>query len=379
MSENIKNIYIRETETRSTPKPHIVYRVEVHAEVRTWSIWKRYSEFDELNDKLVRLFPNNPPPFEIPAKHYFQSTLGNPVLVEERRRGLEDYLNGILFHKDACWRETEDWKEFLSIPTGRPLDTTTMYSSESWLDEYHQVQAITKEIRSLINRRETHIARNEVQASHNCSVQAKKSLTTLGVRTSQLESGLIGLAKGTGRDGRIMSEGELRRRQDLLNDLKDEKDTLTKLVLAHRPDINKVTKPASSVDRAALFRAPVRQRSLPAIGNNGIGVSANDSSIVQKAPASRRVFGNSRAMTVETEATRGLDNKGLVELQKQTMEDQDRHAEQFSAVLNRHKHIGIAIGQELEIQNRMLSELSENVDQTASKLRVATKKLNAIR
>ncbi|CAG8703260.1 27458_t:CDS:2 [Dentiscutata erythropus] len=365
MSENIKNLYVRETETRNEPKPHIVYRVEVHAEVRTWSIWKRYSEFDELNDKFIRLFPNNPPPFEIPAKHIFQSTLGNPVLVEERRRGLEDYLRGILFHKDDRWRETEEWKEFLSIPTGRPLDTTTMYSSESWLDEYHQVQALTKEIRSLINRRETHIARNEVQASHNCSVQAKKSLTTLGVRTSQLESGLIGLAKGTGRDGKIMSEGELRRRQDLLNDLKDEKDTLTKLVMANRPDINKATKPASSVDRAALFRTPSRQHSHP--------------QVFQKAPpTSRRVFGNTRAMTVmpaETEVTRGLDNEGLVELQRKTMEDQDRHAEQFSSILNRHKHIGVAIGQELEFQNRLLTELSENVDQTANKLRIRLKLL----
>ncbi|RIB17515.1 Phox homologous domain-containing protein [Gigaspora rosea] len=367
MSENIKNLYVRETETRNEPKPHIVYRVEVHAEVRTWSIWKRYSEFDELNDKFIRLFPNNPPPYEMPAKHFFQSTLGNPVLVEERRRGLEEYLRGILFNKDDRWRETEDWKEFLSVPTGRPLDTTTMYSSESWLDEYQQVQALTKEIRSLINRRETHIARNEVQASHNCSVQAKKNLTTLGVRTSQLESGLIGLAKGTGRDGRIMSEGELRRRQDLLNELKDEKDTLTKLVMANRPDINKAMKPASSVDRANLFRAPSKQNSHPPV--------------FQKAPTSRRVFGNNRSMTVmpaETEVTRGLDNEGLVELQRKTMEDQDRHAEQFSAILNRHKHIGIAIGQEIEIQNRLLTELNENVDQTANKLRVATKKIEKI-
>jgi regulator of vacuolar morphogenesis len=101
-------------------------------------IWKRYSEFDELNDKLVRLFPNNPPPYEMPVKHYFQSTLGNPVLVEERRRGLEEFLRGILFHKDDRWRETDEWKEFLAIPTGRSLDASTMYTSESWIDEHNQ-------------------------------------------------------------------------------------------------------------------------------------------------------------------------------------------------------------------------------------------------
>ncbi|CAG8472760.1 9923_t:CDS:2 [Diversispora eburnea] len=360
MNEGIQNIYIRDTETRNTPKPHIVYRVEVHAAVRTWSIWKRYSEFEELNYKLVRIFPLNPPPYEMPVKHYFQSTLGNPALVEERRRGLEEFLRGILFHKDDRWRETDEWKEFLAIPTGRPLDASAMYTSESWLDECNQAQSITKEIRSLLNRRETHIARNEVQASHNCGVQAKKNLTTLGVRVSQLESGLIGLAKGTGRDRKTMSEGELRRRQDILNDLKDEKDTLTKLVLANRPDISKSTTPASSGDRASLFRQPVQP-------------------ISKRAPPSRRVFGNTRALPAETELTRGLDNEGLVNLQKTTMEDQERHVEQFSAILSRHKQLGLAIGQELEIQNQMLSELDEGIDQTSSKLRFTTRKMNSIK
>ncbi|CAG8704019.1 17828_t:CDS:1, partial [Acaulospora morrowiae] len=332
-------------------------------------------EFDELNDKLIRLFPNNPPPCEMPAKHYFQSTLGNPVLVEERRRGLEEFLRGILFHKDDRWRETDEWKEFLAIPTGRSLDATTMYTSESWLDEYNQVQSMTKEIRSFLNRRETHIINNEVQASHNCGVQAKKSLATLGVRVSQLESGLTGLAKGMGRDGKVMPEGELRRRQDLLNDLKDEKDMLNKLVLANRPDISKATTPASSVDRAALFRQqPSRQRTLPQQpGRFGNNISKG----INGPPPSRRVFGNSRMMPAETEVTRGLDNEGLVNLQRQTMEDQEHHVEQFSAILSRHKQIGLAIGQELDIQNQMLSEL--DVDQTASKLRFATRKLNSIK
>ncbi|CAB5118791.1 unnamed protein product [Rhizophagus irregularis] len=132
MIENIQNIYVRDTETRLNPKPHIVYKVEVNAAVRTC----------------------NPPPFEMPAKHYFQSTLGNPVLVEERRRGLEDYLRGILFHKDDRYRETDEWRDFLAIPTGRLLDAASMYTSETWLDEYNEVQAKAKEIRSLLNKRE---------------------------------------------------------------------------------------------------------------------------------------------------------------------------------------------------------------------------------
>nr|CAG8446066.1 12715_t:CDS:2 [Entrophospora candida] len=372
--EGIQSICIKNTETRQSPKPHVVYRVEVQAAVRTWTIWKRYSEFDELNDKLSRLFPNNLPPCEIPGKNYFQSTLGNPILIEERRRGLEEYLKAILSHRDDRWRETDEWKAFLAIPTGRSIDPINMYTFESWLDEFQQVQALAKEIRSHLNRRETHIAKNEVQASHNCSLQAKKCLATLGVRASQLESGLTGLAKGSGRDGKVMSEGELRRRQDMLNDLKDEKDTLAKLVLANRPDYSKATTPASSIDRAALFRQPIRQRSSPQLGKfggsaimdtpaNGNGLATSPTSSIltnsQTNLSSRRVFGNARATPAETEQTRGLDNEGLVKLQKQAMEDQDRHVEQFTAILNRQKHIGLAINNELEIQNQLLTELDE--------------------
>ncbi|CAG8489203.1 15917_t:CDS:1 [Funneliformis caledonium] len=379
MIESIQNIYIRNIETRDTPKPHTVYRVEVNAAVRTWSVWKRYSEFDELNDKLIRLFPSNPPPFEIPVKHYFQSTLGNPVLVEERRRGLEDYLRGILFHKDDRWRETDEWREFLAIPTGRSLDSASLYTSESWLDEYNDVQAKAKEIRSLLNKRETHIARNEVQLSHNFNLQAKKNLTLLGMRVSQLDAGLRGLAEGNGKDGKVMSEGELRRRQDMLTETKEEKDTLTKLVLTSRTDISKATTPASSVDRSALFRQPFKQTPI----NKGmVGKNNNDgiSSKVAPVTPSRRVFGNNRStMPTETEQTRGLDNDGLVNLQKQTMEDQDHHVEQFSAILSRHKHIGLAIGQELDYQNQLLTELDGDLERTSDKLRFTSRKMNSIK
>ncbi|CAI2165628.1 13755_t:CDS:1 [Funneliformis geosporum] len=372
MIENIQNIYIRNIETRDTPKLHTVYRVEVNAAVRTWSVWKRYSEFDELNDKLIRLFPSNPPPYEMPAKHYFQSTLGNPVLVEERRRGLEDYLRGILFHKDDRWRETDEWREFLAIPTGRPLDPASNYTSESWLDEYNNIQAKAKEIRSLLNKRETHIARNEVQLSHNFNLQAKKNLTYLGVRVSQLDSGLRGLAEGNGKDGKVMSEGELRRRQDMLTEIKEEKDTLTKLVLTTRTDISKAATPASSVDRSALFRQPINR---VMVGNNN-GIPSKVSPVTP----SRRVFGNNRStMPTETEQTRGLDNDGLVNLQKQTMEDQDHHVEQFSAILSRHKHIGLAIGQELDYQNQLLTELDGDLERTSDKLKFTSRKMNSIK
>ena len=376
MSETIRSVRIRDTARRSSPKTHVVYEIEVRAAVRTWTIWKRYSEFEDLYKKFIRLFPNHTPPMDLPAKHFLQSTLGSPVLIEERKRGLEEFLQSILSDQDDRWRETDEWKEFLAIPTGKPLDALSMYTSESWLDGFNQAQTIAKDIRSLLNRRQTHIGHSEVAASHNCSLQAKKSLTLLNSRVASLEAGLQGLAKGSGRDGLMMSEGELRRRTDMINDLKDEKDTLQKLVLASRPDSHNLSS-ASSVDRNALLRQPVRQRSSPQLGRTN-GPAANSVTGAVK-PTSRRVFGNVSATPQETEQTRGLDNQGLVKLQQQAMVNQDDHVEQFSAILNRQRHIGIAISQELEMQNSMLQELDEQVDTTTGKLKHVSKKISTIK
>jgi regulator of vacuolar morphogenesis len=238
------------------------------------------------------------------------------------------------------------------------------------------VQAKAKEIRSLLNKREIHITHNEVQLSHNYNLQAKKNLTFLGTRVIKLETGLKGLAEGSGKDGKIMSDGEIRRRQDMLSELKEEKDTLTKLVLATRTDISKAATPASSMDRAALFKQPDKSMNKGIVGN---GNSNGTPPKASATPSSRRVFGNSRAMPAETEQTRGLDNEGLIKLQQQTMEDQDQHVEQFSAILSRHKHIGLAIGQELDYQNQLLNELDADLDRTSDKLRFTTRKMNSIK
>ncbi|KAI9489971.1 Phox homologous domain-containing protein [Zychaea mexicana] len=348
MTEVIQAIFIRETETRSHPKPHTVYQVQVHAAVRNWIIWKRYSEFAKLNSTLTALFPKHPPPVPLPGKSIFPSTFSSLDKIQERRRGLEDYLRGILSSRDDRWRQTDAWREFLGVPSGRPLDATTMYTSENWLDEYNEMTSTAREIRSLINKRGAHAARNEISASHNCTMQAKKLLLLLSTRLSNLESGLSGLAMGTGIGGEgSMAEGELRRRQDMLYTLKNEKDTLLKLV-------NTAT--------TSFQRPQQQQRQQSQRGTNG------------------RAFGaQAKALMNETEETRGLDNEGLMQYQQQVMQDQDQQVEQFSAILARQRQLGLAIGDELETQNEVLDELDTGVDRTNVKLKFAKKKLGAIK
>ncbi|RUO97154.1 hypothetical protein BC936DRAFT_140890 [Jimgerdemannia flammicorona] len=385
MSEVIQALFIRTTETRQDPKPHTVYCVQVQGPVRTWSLWKRYSEFDHLHTQFLRLFPKNPPPLNLPQKSIFQSTLNNPPLIEDRRRGLEAYLRGILSSRDDRWRESNVWKEFLSIPTGRPLDTASMYTSESWLDEFREMQTSAREIRSHLNRRETHLARNEISASHNCTMQAKKLLVSLQSRIANLESGLQGLAKGAGASiGSPMSEGELRRRQDMLSELKDEKETLMKLANTGRQETLLYDRRAllndseTSASSSGDYGFPIFSSSSSLLSNNG---TLNGRSPPKPAATSRRVFGNVNlsAAPKETEVTRGLDNGGLITLQQQMMEDQDQQIEQFSSILARQKHVGMAIEQELETQIQLLDELVPSVDRTQGKLKFTQKRLNKIK
>ncbi|KAF7729717.1 hypothetical protein EC973_003795 [Apophysomyces ossiformis] len=380
MTEVIQAIYIRDTETRNQPKPHTVYKIEVHAAVRNWTVWKRYSDFTKLDVQFHSIFPKHPPPTRLPSKRYFPSTFSDPDKIDNRRRGLEDYLRSILSSRDDRWRQTEVWKDFLSIPSGRPLDAATMYTSSMWLDEYNALANTAQEIRSLVNRRGTHIARNEISESHNCMVQAKKLLLTLTTRLGNLEAGLTGLANGTANEPGVMSEGELRRRQDMLGTLKEEKETLVKLISTGRQErelLYSHEAPQSNTgDRNALLESkPTEAHNY---GFPQVTVKRNQ----QNGTIGRgRVFGAAAKaeLAKETETTRGLDNEGLLAYQQQVMTDQDQQVEQFSAILSRQKQLGMAISHELETHNQLLEELDGDVGRTQTKLKFSQKKLSKMK
>lgn len=394
MAEVIQAIYIRETETRQQPKAHTVYRVEVHAAVRNWVVWKRYSEFSKLHQRLSSIYPKNPPPAPLPGKRFFPSTFSDPAKIEERRRGLEDYLRGILSSRDDRWRQTDVWKEFLSIPSGRPLDPSALYTSETWLDEYNAMTNTARDIRSLINKRSTHVARNEISASHNCTVHAKKQLMTLSARLSNLEQGLTLLAGGAGyaTEGHVMANGELRRRQDMVCTLKDEKDALFVLVSTGRPEQDLLYRQPESAanskrhagDRKALLdssdhNSPEKERDTTADPSPRYQPQRQQPTQPRPGRAFGAAAAKSMAMARETEQTRGMDNEGLMHYQQQIMADQDEQVEQFNAILARQKQVGIAIGDELETQNQVLDELDSDVGRTHTKLKFAKKKLGTIK
>jgi len=72
---------------------HTVYEVEVTApDGASWAMHKRYSEVRELHDTLRLWLQDKLPP--IPGRRLFGNH--DPIFIEERRLGLQRYLNGTL-------------------------------------------------------------------------------------------------------------------------------------------------------------------------------------------------------------------------------------------------------------------------------------------
>ncbi|KAG6850500.1 hypothetical protein H0H93_012501 [Arthromyces matolae] len=343
-------VYIRGYEGRSDPKPHIVYRIEIQAHVRSWQMWRRYSEFYDLHIELTKAV-GCPPPASLPPKHKFSFIRSHTdtKLLDERRLGLESYLRAILSAKEDQWRESFPFREFLGIPVSRQgVGPPTQFSAATWLDEHIELQTRIRTIRADINKRDALSDRGDVGGSHKANVAAKAKLAGLSTRMLTLEKGLEGL----GLSG--MSEGELQRRNDMIARLRDDHEKLMRMVTVARQN---------SRSSAGALNAPVPESDREAL------LSTNAAKPVT------RVFG---AQPKETEETRPLDDHGIFALRQVHMDEQDQQLAELSAVLRRQKQLGIAIGHEIGSQIELLDDLSNEVDRVGGKLTATNRQLNRL-
>lgn len=354
----IQSVRIRGHEERSEPKKHVVYRIEVQASVRAWTVWRRYSEFDDLYTELTKS-TGSEPPCPLPPKRSLSllQRKNDSKLLEERERGLEDFLRAVIGSKNDKWREDYAFKQFLGVPAGKQNGVEggapSEFTSASWLDEHMDLQNRVRDIRADINKRDALSERGDIMLSHNTNAQARKKLAGVLHRLGTLANGLTPLAMSG------LSEGEIQRRTDMITRLQDDCEKLSKMIVASRTSAARqfAVAPsddaaASSSDRAALFSS-----------------SANK-------PFSR-VFGVAPEPK-ETAQTRPLDNQGLVQLQQTQIDSQDALLSQLSAVLMRQRQLGLAINQEISEQIEMLDNLNEEVDHVGNKLSKAKKQLNRL-
>ncbi|KAJ3568071.1 hypothetical protein NP233_g5959 [Leucocoprinus birnbaumii] len=357
----IQAVFIRGYEERTAPKAHIVYRIEIQAHVRSWNMWRRYSEFDDLNITFTKSI--GAPPCSLPPKHKFSMlrSHNNTKVLEERKEGLERYLRAIVSAKDDKWREHFAFREFLGIPIGRQGSTSqnispTQFTSSSWLDEHLDIQARLRDVWADINKRDALSQSGDVAASHKSNVTAKTKLAGLLSRIGTLGKGLEELALAG------MNEGELQRRTDMVARLQDDCEKLSKVVTVAR-QTSAAARAATSGGASALNPAPESDREA-LLGAKALNKPA------------RRVFGASEPQ--ETEITRPLDNVGLLGLQQVQMQKQDQQLAGLTTILQRQRHLGEAINHEIQEHIEILDAVSNDVDHVSNKLRRTNRELNRL-
>ncbi|KAI0304875.1 syntaxin [Russula brevipes] len=366
----IQAVYVRGHEERPEPKPHIVFRIDIQAHVRSWQMWRRYSEFVDLHTELTKSV-GAPPPSSLPPKHALAMLRSpkNEALLEERRAGLEAYLRAIVSAKDSRWLDTFAFRDFLGVPIGKhgagDLGDGTggggggaQFTSSTWLDEHMDLQARVRDVRADANRRDALSERGDVAGAHATNVQAKKKLAGVLARIGALVAGLDALAL------RGMSEGELQRRTDLVARLQDDCEKLARMLAVARLQQQQQAARGLAAERSAGVASD------PMGGAYGGGASSSSKPIA-------RVFGVPQPPK-ETEETRPLEDHGLLTLQQAKMEQQDAQVAQLTAILQRQRQLGTAINNELAQHIELLDGLTNDMDTVGGKLTTAKKQLNRL-
>ncbi|XP_068722424.1 sorting nexin-16-like [Montipora capricornis] len=96
-----------------------VYKIEVKGPSRSWFVFRRYTDFTRLNDRLKDAYPN----FQIrlPGKRWFKDNF-DPEFIEERAKGLQFFINNVMNHAQIC--QSAEVEEFFCLhdPPG-PYDS----------------------------------------------------------------------------------------------------------------------------------------------------------------------------------------------------------------------------------------------------------------
>lgn len=368
------DISIPSTTLSETSKPYTLYNITIRLPLRSYSLQKRYSDFLTFHETLTDQV-GKPPPATLPGKSWFKSTVSSPELTETRRQALESYLQTINDAEDNRWCNTSAWRTFLNLPStftsqsskagalhsmltgpgagGAPITDPTV-----WLDCHRDLKVQLHDARlNLTNRDQA----TTPQKQHEASAAAKSSLVKAGTLITSLEEGLSLTQKNAAAEDQKLGSGEIRRRKDLLSAARKDRDALENLLNAMAQKTKLDNAVANIQEHSSLLSSTSNQPT-----------SSSAASSVKAGARPGRVLGR------ETSETRALDNQGLLQLQQQKMKDQDLDVDELRKIVHRQRELGVAINQELEVQNEMLKMVDEDVDRVQGKINVAKKRIGKI-
>ncbi|KAK8644003.1 hypothetical protein V6N13_013279 [Hibiscus sabdariffa] len=188
-------------------------------------------------------------------------------------------------------------------------------SSDTWIKEYNEAVKIADDIDGMISGKSSLPASGPETQRHASAVRRK--ITILGTRLDGLQSLL---SRPTGKP---LTEKEMDRRKDMASNLR-----------------SKANQMASAFNMANI---------------------ANRDSLL--GPETKP---DAMSRTV------GLDNSGLIDLQRQIMKEQDDGLKKLEETLVSTKHVALAVREELDLHTRLIDNLDQHVDVTDSRLQVKT-------
>ncbi|CUS24181.1 LAQU0S14e02036g1_1 [Lachancea quebecensis] len=297
---------------------------------------RRFSEFVKLRKDLEHEVGCELP-YELPPRRFSgwlrPASSCDPDVIEERVRELNTFLQDLLNDSfDTRWRKARSLCRFLRIPddwdsTGfegkhdsnlrgfspsRNQQVEDLADAQKWLEELRNCKILYEEV------------------AQNTSSFAKASVQ-LRLRIHNLEKGLKKIEAE-----QLVGASEISRRQTLLNGLK------------------------SDLNQSSLTWAPQSAE----IYNSEFAPTNKPQTLK---PIAGRKLG-------ETSQTTRLNNQELLQLHKDTTQEQDKELEQLRRIILSQKDLSLTMNHELAQQNELLDYMGSEVDATASKLRVANRK-----
>lgn len=197
---------------------------------------------------------------------------------------------------------------------------------------------------------------SDASGSRSSGIEAKRLLKDLTGRLDNLESALGGLKVG---------DGEKRRREEVVENLKVERDNLRRMIDAGVRTVRDTS--TTSTSNSAF--------------SNSSGTMPGGSSALfagmPNQPKPGRVFGRQQPPE-ETTETRPLDDRELLQLQQTKMDNQDGQLGELSKILRRQRKMGEEIHQEIGEQSEMLDDIDNEVGKVGGKLQRAKRDMNKL-
>mmetsp|Transcript_14434 Transcript_14434/g.34790 ORF Transcript_14434/g.34790 Transcript_14434/m.34790 type:complete len:249 (-) Transcript_14434:203-949(-) len=212
-----------------------------------------------------------------------------------------------------------------------------MASNDPWIREFDDAEQLLREALGCVNERAQGGGAGVDVARQTATARRKQS--SLNSKIDRLQALL--------QEANI-TERESRRREDLIGGLRRRSEELGMLLSNKNNNNSRATAGAAG----------------------GGGGSASGSR--GDTPVREMEQGEVRRVP-ESEDTAALDNRSILQLQRNLMQDQDDELDELSRVVTSTKHLGLAVGEELDLHARLLDDFDDEVGRTSARLRRAQK------